>query len=711
VEDKTIPRRDLPSLELQCFGAPTARLDGRPAPQIAGWRKHLALLIYLAISPDRTRTRSHLQGLLWPEKSDLHARHSLNQAVKLLRDQLGVQRLISQGESLTLLDTALTVDALQFQELAEKQPSEAVRLLRGGFLEGFVLDDAPGFEEWATNERTRFRLRSAAALVAAGEQALAGFRYAEAMELARRTLSLEPYSEPAVRLLMRAAALSGDIAGSLAAFKEFATRLTAQIGEQPSRDLKDLAERVRTLRWRRFAPIQTEEEPPLVGREAIHQQAFALVETAVREGPRTLLITGDPGTGRTRFLVECAERLTLAGAVMAGARPLESDQDSPWSTLRALLRAGLLKAPGSAAADPGAYALLSALGTAAPADAAEVAAAFASLLGAVAEEQPVGVVVDDAHFSDGPSLAAIGGALSELHNTPVVLLLTSLHSWEHTPRELRQLRALVGRNLPGCALRLEQFSEVETRELVHKSSSWCQSDADRDRLARRLFFETGGNPFLVVTLLRGLADAAPLRKQVLKWPPPGGTSESQWPISVPSLARRAIMARVADLDEESSRILQAACIGSPAIDIDLIAALTGKPCALVEDKLTLLERRRFVTFDGERYTIAAPVLADVVRGESLLPGDLRTLRNRAIAVLESRTDLGATLLRAQLLAATLPGPAAFDQALAVAQTALAEGSIRTARQALAAAVRCFSTNDEIRGRALDKLRAQLPSDR
>ncbi len=57
-------------LELQCFGAPTARLDGHPAPAQVLWNKHLALLIYLALSPNRTRTRSHLLGLLWPEKDE-----------------------------------------------------------------------------------------------------------------------------------------------------------------------------------------------------------------------------------------------------------------------------------------------------------------------------------------------------------------------------------------------------------------------------------------------------------------------------------------------------------------------------------------------------------------------------------------------------------------------------------------------------------------
>jgi len=45
------------------------------------------------------------------------------------------------------------------------------------------------------------------------------------------------------------------------------------------------------------------------------------------------------------------ERLALAGATVATARILESDHDAPWSTLRALMRGGLLAGPGIAATD------------------------------------------------------------------------------------------------------------------------------------------------------------------------------------------------------------------------------------------------------------------------------------------------------------------------------------------------------------------------
>ena len=223
------------------------KLGGQPPPANVLWRKHLALLVYLALSPERTRARDHLLGLLWPEKPQQQARHSLNEAVRRLRTSLGPERLMSRGETLTLSDVALTVDALAFQASVAARPGEAAALLRGDFLEGLHLDDAPAFEEWAAREAGGFRARGAAVLVAAGDDALAGGEPGEAEECARRALALDVHGEPGVRLLMRVRAVRGDVSGALAAFHDFTTRLAAELDEPPSSELSALADRVRIL--------------------------------------------------------------------------------------------------------------------------------------------------------------------------------------------------------------------------------------------------------------------------------------------------------------------------------------------------------------------------------------------------------------------------------------------------------------------------------
>jgi len=147
----------LSSLERRCLGPPLVRLDGREPPPDVLWRKHLALLAYLARSPDRTRSRPHLMGLLWGERPDEKARRSLNEAVRLLRATLGDGRLIRDGDALQLNPQQLEVDVLQFAQLCGEGQLRALELVRGDFLEGFHVEDAPAFEDWMGTERARIR--------------------------------------------------------------------------------------------------------------------------------------------------------------------------------------------------------------------------------------------------------------------------------------------------------------------------------------------------------------------------------------------------------------------------------------------------------------------------------------------------------------------------------------------------------------------------
>jgi DNA-binding SARP family transcriptional activator len=706
---------DLSPLQLVCLGPPTALVDGHAAPPEVLWRKHLALLVYLALSPSRRRTRDHLLGVLWAEQPESSARHALNQAVLRLRRALGEDRLRSETDALALNDVHLDVDALRFASGAERAPDDALALLRGDFLEGFHVEDAPEFDSWMTRERERYRALAAAALVAAGERRLTLGRFAEAGDAARRALALASRSEPAARLQMMAAALAGDAATALAAYQEFAARLEQDVGEPPGRALTALAERIRTQTWRPAGAGQAAATlPPLVGRERVHRDAFEAVAQGLARGPRALVITGPPGMGRTRLLTECARRLVLEGAVVVQARPVESDQDAPWSALRLLLRAGLAAAPGLPAARREALGALAGL---APElaerfpprevrDVADMATALADVLTAVAEERPIALALDDAHWADGASLAALGSAVASLNAIPVVLLLAVVQGVSDPPRELLRLESDVGRAVPGVTVRLGALSQEDLGPLVAALAPWCRDDAERDRLTRRVAFETGGNPFFAVTLLGALAKATALQADLAAWPPPRGTLDTPLPFSVPSLVQQAIALQVGELGSDELAVLRAASVCGQALDLERIAHVAERSLAGVERALPAFERRQLVTFDGRRYTFAAPLVAEVVRVECITRGERRRLERRASEALASRGDLESRALRAELLARTAPGAEAFQLAIAVAREALEAGAMRIARRA-AAAAECDTRGAQLDRTTLDELRARL----
>jgi len=700
----------LPSLELRCLGPPSARVGGREPPPELLWRKHLALLTYLALSPDRARTRGHLMGLLWGESPDDKARRSLNEAIRVLRAALGSERLLTHGDTLQLNPQALEVDVLKFDAQCAAGQLGALDLVRGDFLEGFHVEDATAFDAWLEGERSRIRDTATRLLIARGEGQLGVNRFIEARALARRALVLSPYSEPAVLLAMSSAALEGDAAGALALYHGFAEQLKRDLGEPPSPALSALAGRIRAGKWRRPRGRLPDLEPPLIGRRDQHAKLFATLERP--DGPVCAVIAGDIGTGRSRLIDVCAERLALAGATVAVARILESDWDAPWSTLRALVRGGLLEAPGIAATDTVGLRVLagivpelaSRVPPLEPRDATQVSDGLASLLRAATDEQAVAILIDDAQWADGPSLAALRALWARVGDAPLAVVASVQAGVDHST-QLRTLISSVGREVPGVAIRLDPFTVEEIATLTETMAPWCKGNPERERLARRVMHESAGNPFLAATLLRDLAASAAHRED-LEWPHPGSTYDTTLPITIPGVVRSAIVARVARLDPDATAVLRAASIPGEVIDPQLVAEVAGLPLVRVEAALDRLERERFIVFEDQRYAFNGRLLPAVIEGECILPGGRQRLREQYIAALATREAIDSQLLRARLLLVANRPNEAFDAAMRVAGLALEAGANRAASTAIRTAEQAAGADPE-RLRSVAPLRERV----
>jgi len=314
--------------------------------------------------------------------------------------------------------------------------------------------------------------------------------------------------------------------------------------------------------------------------------------------------------------------------------------------------------------------------------------------------------LDQADFCDGATLGALHAAMQQLRSVPVVLVLTSA-AGQDIPPELAQLQREIGRGVAGAVIRLEPLTLADLGELVAALAPWCQSERERSRLTRRLAFETGGNPFLAVTMLRGLQDLALLRQDALEWPAPQATFESPLPMIVPDMVRRAIVARLVQLDAPAKSVLGAASIGDVTLDLDLIGTLTGLAGAALDDRLAVLERQQFLSLEAGRYVFAAPLVQQVVRAEGLTPGQVQSLRTRAAEALAARPDLESRALRAELLARSSPGARAFEEAVALARAAIAAESPRIARRAVRAAERVAESEQGVDRHELDEARRLL----
>src|SRR6266540_1228779 len=157
---------DSPAVFARVLGPAHVTVGGAAAPAELLWRKHVALLVYLARSPRKSRTREHLVGLLWSDREEKQARHSLSEALHVLRRVLGDGGVQADVDQVRLAADAVALDCDRFAELcALGEWAAAAALVAGEFLEGLSIPEANEFETWLAAERASWRSQALDALV------------------------------------------------------------------------------------------------------------------------------------------------------------------------------------------------------------------------------------------------------------------------------------------------------------------------------------------------------------------------------------------------------------------------------------------------------------------------------------------------------------------------------------------------------------------
>src|SRR5881628_2141702 len=188
-------------------------------------------------SPRKSRTREHLISLLWSDRDERQARHSLSEALRVLRRALGNERLVADVDQVRLAPDAVTLDCDRFAELCERREwANAAELVDGEFLEGLAIPEANDFENWLAAERALWRAQALEALVQGVAADLARGDAAAAARVGLRAVALDPTSEPAARAAIRALTLAGDRGAALRVADELVRALHDMLGAEVSEE-------------------------------------------------------------------------------------------------------------------------------------------------------------------------------------------------------------------------------------------------------------------------------------------------------------------------------------------------------------------------------------------------------------------------------------------------------------------------------------------
>ncbi len=241
----------MPEITLYLLGGFRMVREGRGEMTVPG-RKAQALLAYLALNPGRSLPREKLASLLWGERFDEQARHSLRQCLLTLRKALGAEDdsvLVADGDSVRLETGKIATDVEDFERLATDGTRDAleraVALYQGDLLEGVGIR-SEGFDEWHGVESARIRDLAADAMARLAALLADSGAYDDAVEMAQRVLRVDPLREDAHRALMRAYQRTGRRVAALKQYEDCVSILREQLDVGPEGETLRLYEDIRS---------------------------------------------------------------------------------------------------------------------------------------------------------------------------------------------------------------------------------------------------------------------------------------------------------------------------------------------------------------------------------------------------------------------------------------------------------------------------------
>jgi DNA-binding SARP family transcriptional activator len=480
-------------IELSLLGVPRVTLHGGQVVEIA--QKAAALLALAAM--DSGATRRLAATWLWPDSSEALARNNLRTLMHRQQRQFGVE-LFEGGELLMLAPRVASIRELQANDLLAKLAASGpsgCRVLGGLSFEGLAK-----FQAWLDTTRRRVTQHQLVLLGRALEQALEAADASRAVSLARACVALEPLSERWHRQLMETHVALGDRAAALAAYADLRAELRNSLGAWPDERTRGL--HVSILREHHSASSEggSVAGPREAGELMERELAMAQLESAYGNGHHVAL-SGEAGVGKTRLLgafavnhhvhvlriQPCATEVPYA----ALAQTLTQIQRSHVLSLR---RSDCIE---FARIAPAAFPEVQP--SSAPVSVFRLWAALSKWAQCLYDQGVRQLVLDDVHYADELSQAALAGLISSNASEPHALQI-----WlSYRPGD-------IAAPLADAILSCQALGRMECVSLQRLSGPGIEKllrslGFEADQIASKaqaLLQSTGGNPLFVVTQSR-----------------------------------------------------------------------------------------------------------------------------------------------------------------------------------------------------------------
>lgn len=537
-----------------------------------------ALASYLTRERGTRVSRRSIERFFWPTMRAGDAAHSLSELIhKLGRKGVTIQRDDASCIWLPRDAASIDIDSLSrepYHIMAEKDLS---------ILPGYAPRSSPAFNDWVDEWRDQLQLRVLQHVIAAITTAAAQQDWSLALSLADKALRIDPANETALRIRARAASgLAREPASNLDREKLILSS---------SSSAQQLREPTKISAWRKRASMAAADlDTALVGRELPAKHLRNEAKRALRGEVCSVYVSAPAGIGKSRLVRDLAGWMSEHRATVCTVACDRLDGHHPLSAFIEAVPI-LQSLPGAAGCAPSTLECLTRL-TKPTAEAPEVdsradatelttriRASVIDLIGAVADEQTLLLVVEDVHWIDPASWSLLRTIATRAQGS-VMLICTSRLSWQYSawgPPEGFRLEELGALDQQAAHTHVSNYLARLDRSADNEYLDWCVATSN-------------GNPYFIEELVN-------------YWVATG----EQY--SAPPSLVALVEARLAHIRPDALRVIQAAAILGKHSTVDLVQRVLEFPTHTMFRSIEELGQAALLTIHGlTEQTGNAPVV-------------------------------------------------------------------------------------------------------
>ncbi len=642
----------LDTIRVSILGPPAVTWKG---PTLSIPRRQARALLYRMAADLELIPREEISFLFWPDFPESEAKRNLTHLLTHLRRAIPVTDLfISKDSSIGLNPGIFWSDAYEFKvqpHSSEKKKvdqshtaalEKVISLYRGPFLSGFSSPGFPEYEAWLTPKRHAFEVLYLERLSELVDLFKAYKEYPKAIACANRYLETDELSEEMHRKLMGIYATIGDLAAVQRQFENCMVILERELSVSPLPEtwaIYKSALENRTCMPASARRIDSKPIPkmdiPIIGRDDVLSELHHIFDQAGRGPGKFVLVSGEPGIGKTRLVKEyIAPHKQKVNVLTAIGDP--GTRHLPYQLVTDLIRLAvktnleIIKGQTVWLAEcsrllPELRKLIPTLPTPLPTNHEEARirlfeAAYQIISYLACGPKPLIIWLDDLHWADANSLewlAYLGHRLVSSECKGLVAIGT--YRVEEAER-LTVLREALYQTGIAVEFSLNGLKPGDVCQLVYY---FFGQDAVNYSIANRLYQISGGNPFFLLEILQSLLET--------NWVPNG--PEDLDNIQLPGTIREAVMHRLERLNSKERQVLEAAAILGTNFPYETLFLTAGRSETETLESLEILASRWLIQEHEHGYQFRHELIQTAICG-NLSPWRRRLLHRRAGEALE-----------------------------------------------------------------------------